>query len=228
MNYLFSPPAPPTIAIHGTDTRFPVRRIFCVGRNYADHAIEMGGDPTREPPFFFSKPADAVVESGTSIAYPSATSNLHFEMELVVAINREGAAIPVEQAMDHVFGYACGIDLTRRDLQSAAKEKGRPWDAAKGFDQSAPCAPLVPLDDAGDIQNARMTLDVNGVRKQETVIRNMTWNIAEVISHLSGLYHLMPGDLIYTGTPAGVGPLKKGDQLEGRIDGLPSLHLTIN
>jgi fumarylpyruvate hydrolase len=205
---------------------FPVRRVFCVGRNYAAHAREMGADPSREPPFFFCKPADGLVPiaSGTTgdVAYPPATTNLHHEVELVVAIGKGCAAIANADALDHVFGHAIGLDLTRRDLQNALKSKGHPWEMGKAFDQSAPISPLFrgnTLPTGG-----RIWLDVNGERRQAGELADMIWSIAETIAHLSALVALAPGDLIFTGTPEGVGPLQRGDQIRAGIDGLGELH----
>lgn len=215
---VFAAPAPVVLPV--TDERaFPVRRIYCVGRNYADHAREMGSDPEREAPFFFTKPRDAVVTQ-TKVAYPPATGNLHFEAELVLALKSGGADIAVSDALRHVFGCAAGVDLTRRDLQAEAKKAGRPWDTAKGFDQSAPVGAIVP--GMADMQ-AAITLSVNGEARQSARLSDMIWSPAEVIAYLSGLFTLAAGDLIFTGTPAGVGPVVRGDQVAMRIDGLPQL-----
>lgn len=223
MNYLFPPHAPPSVEIKGRAERFPVRRIFCVGRNYAAHAREMGTDPEREPPFFFTKPADAVVPNHATIAFPSRTSNLHHEVELVVALHKGGSNIAVADALDHVYGYAVGNDLTRRDLQTAAKDKGRPWDTAKAFDQSAPITAIHPVADVGHISRGRIWLTVNGKQQQAGDVADLIWSVPEVIAELSTLFALAPGDLIYTGTPAGVTPLKPGDRIEGGVDGLDTL-----
>ncbi|MET0984733.1 MAG: fumarylacetoacetate hydrolase family protein [Steroidobacteraceae bacterium] len=214
----------PTVSIHGTQSRFPVHRIYCVGQNYADHAREMGSDPVREPPFFFSKPADAVVIDSESVPYPSRTQNLHHEIELVVAIGTEGRDIPVERARDHIFGYAVGNDLTRRDLQAQAKGKGRPWDVAKGFDASAPLTAIRRAEECGHVRVGRIWLEVNGQLKQQADIRDMIWSVDEIIAELSTFYRLQPGDLIFTGTPAGVGPIQRGDVLLGGIDGIDTLR----
>lgn len=216
----------PTVAVCGTAQRFPVHRIYCVGRNYADHAREMGANPEREAPFFFCKPADAVVMNGSAVPYPSRTDDLHHEIELVVAIGRAGRNIPAKQALDHVWGYAVGNDLTRRDLQAVAKKSGRPWDTGKGFDASAPIGSLRPVA-AGHVAHGRIWLRVNGKMRQESDVREMIWKTPEIIAELSSLFELQPGDLVFTGTPAGVGPLLPGDRLEGGIDGLESLHHTI-
>lgn len=225
--YIFPPAPQPSVAVNGETARFPVRRIFCVGRNYAEHAREMGHNPEREVPFFFAKPADAVVESGASIPYPPETQNLHHEIELVVAIGRGGADIPIETALAHVYGYGVGIDLTRRDLQGVAKAAGRPWDLAKGFDLSAPIGPITPVAAGAQAAKGRIWLAVNGVEKQSGDLADMIWPVADVIAFLSRSVTLAPGDLIMTGTPAGVGPLVPGDGVTGGIDGLGTIHLTI-
>ncbi len=216
-----------TVAVAGDPpSKFSVRRIYCVGRNYAAHAAEMGHD-AREAPFFFMKPADAVLPDQAVMPYPSATKDLHHELELVVAIGKRGRNIPVDKALDHVFGYAVGLDMTRRDLQAEAKNKGRPWDMAKGFDCSAPCAAIHPVDAVGHIASGEIELKVNGKVRQHSDINMLIWSVAETISQLSSLVELFPGDLIYTGTPEGVGPVVTGDVLEGRIEGLGSLTITI-
>ena len=222
-------PTPPTasVAVAGATERFPVRRIFCVGRNYAAHAREMGRDPDREAPFFFLKPADAVVDDGAAIPYPPQTSNLHYEMELVVAIGRAGANITPESALDHVWGYGVGIDLTRRDLQLAAREQGRPWDWGKGFDRSAPIAPLHPVAEVGHLAAGRIWLAVNGTVKQDSDIAKLIWPVPDIISIASQSMTLQPGDLIMTGTPEGVGPLQRGDTVTGGVDGLGGITLRI-
>ena len=218
------PPIQASVAIQGGG-RFPVRRIYCVGRNYAAHIKEMGGDE-RALPFFFQKPADAVVASGTTIPYPSQTKDLQHEIELVLAIGREGADIPPAQAASHVFGVAVGIDLTRRDLQFQARDVGRPWESGKAFDHSAPISAIHPLK-GGLPKSGRIALSVNGALKQQGDLKEMIWNCDEIISHLSGLFRLMPGDLIYTGTPSGVGPLVSGDTAEGLIEGIDLVKVTI-
>ena len=219
------PPAPTVLAaVDGREARFPVRRIFCVGRNYAAHRAEMGGDD-REPPFFFTKPADALVPSGSAIAYARATSDLHHEVELVIAIGTGGADIPGAEALAHVFGYAVGVDLTRRDLQAAAKGKGQPWDSAKGFDQSAPLGAIVERR-GSDLKGA-IRLDVNDATRQASQISNMIWSVPEIIAECSRLWCLAPGDLIFTGTPEGVGALVPGDRVRAAIDGLPELTFTL-
>jgi fumarylpyruvate hydrolase len=219
------PPAP--LAPTTTGDYFPVRRVFCVGRNYAAHAREMGRDPDREPPFFFTKWAETVVPSGTTIAYPSETSNFHFEAELVVAIGAPGRNIPVESALDHVYGYATGLDMTRRDLQLAAREQGRPWDTGKNVEQSSPLGPIHPVSEAGHPATGAITLTVNGETKQNADLADLIWPVADVIAFLSKLYRIEAGDLIYTGTPAGVGPVVEGDVIIVSIDGLEPTIITI-
>jgi fumarylpyruvate hydrolase len=217
----------PAVAIAGTAARFPVHRIYCVGRNYAAHVREMGASPEREPPCFFMKPADAVVANDASVPYATRTSNLHHEVELVVAIGRGGRSIAQADALGHVFGYAVGNDLTRRDLQAAMKQAGLPWDVAKGFDRSAPVAAIRPVADAGHVTDGRIWLDVNGQRRQDATLAEMIWSVPEIVAELSTLYVLQPGDLIFTGTPAGVGPLRPGDSVVAGIDGLETLRTTI-
>ncbi len=216
-----------TAAIAGADARFPVRRIYCVGRNYADHAIEMGHDSDREAPFFFTKPADAIVGNGAAIPYPTRTSKLHHEIELVVAMDKGGADIAAENALEHVFGYAVGIDLTRRDLQKMAKDLGRPWDTAKGFDHSAPISAIHGADDIGHPQSGRIWLKVNGENRQLGDLNELIWTVPESIAELSTLFRIEPGDLIFTGTPAGVGPVVAGDRLTGGIDGIDEIAISI-
>ena len=215
------------VAVKGSDLRFPVHRIYCVGRNYAAHAREMGADPEREPPFFFSKPADALVPNGATIPYPSRTADLHHEVELVVAIGKAGRDIAPADAEDHVFGYAVGNDLTRRDLQHAAKEQGRPWDTAKGFDRSAPITDLFPADRYGHPCRGEIRLEVDGELRQQADIADMTWSVPEIVAELSTLFELRPGDLVFTGTPAGVGPVRSGQTMVGYIEGLEELRTAI-
>ena len=222
MNPLFTV-APPTAEIAGGAQRFPIRRIFCVGKNYADHAREMGGDPLREPPFFFSKPADAVVSGTADIAMPSRTADLHHEIELVVALGRGGASIASEDALATVFGYAVGNDLTRRDLQADAKAGARPWDMAKGFDHSAVLSAIRPVAEIGHPATARIWLSINGALRQDGDIADMIWPVADIIAELSTYVELQPGDLIYSGTPAGVGRIGPGDLVEGGIDGIGTI-----
>ena len=223
-DYVFAPHHVAAAPVEGETSLFPVRRILCVGRNYAAHRAEMGGDD-REPPFFFSKPADALVPPGRDPAYPSATANLHHEIELVAAIGQGGADIAVSQALSHIYGYAVGVDLTRRDLQAAARDKGYPWDASKGFDQSAPISPIRKW--TGAAPQGRIWLSVNGEMKQDSVVANMIWNMAEVVAEASKLWRLEVGDLIYTGTPEGVGPLARGDKVMGGVDGVGDLAFTV-
>lgn len=225
-NFLFLLPTP-SVAIAGTATRFPVRRILCVGRNYAAHAREMGTDPDREPPFFFFKPADTVVDEGARVPYPPLTKDLHHEIELVVAIGREGRDIPHESALEHVFGYAVGIDLTRRDLQNDAKAHGRPWDWGKGFDHCAPCSAVRPVAEVGHPSAGRIWLEVNGVVRQQADLSELIWPVPDVISLASQAMRLMPGDLIYTGTPSGVSAVVVGDRLTGGVDGVGTMTVTI-
>jgi fumarylpyruvate hydrolase len=227
MSYLFPPPATPAVAIKGRTEQFPVHRVYCVGRNYAAHAREMGANPEREPPFFFTKPATALVPNHARVPYPSRTSNFHHEIELVVAIGKGGRDIPAAQALDHVYGYAVGNDLTRRDLQADAKDHGRPWDTSKGFDHSAVISAITPASQSGHLRSGRIWLHVNGQPRQQADLSELIWSVPEVIAELSTLFELQPGDLIYTGTPAGVGALKRGDRLEGGIDGLDELVTTI-
>jgi fumarylpyruvate hydrolase len=213
----------PSIAILGSERPFPVRRIYCVGRNYADHVREMGNDPSRDLPFFFSKPADAVVGTGRRLPFPPRTAELHHEVELVVALRGRGANVDVGDAASMIFGHAVGIDLTRRDLQAEAKKSGRPWDMAKGFDHSAPIGPLslgIPPG-AGSI-----SLSINGQMRQSGDLKDMIWSVAEIIAALSGYVELAPGDLIFTGTPAGVGPIKRGESVCGMIAGLEPIEIT--
>ncbi len=221
----------PAIPVAGTSDTFPVRRVYCVGRNYAAHAREMGGDPTREPPFFFMKPADAlqVVPPGTTVEhpYPPKTSNYHFEIELVAALSRGGRDIPVERALEHVFGYAVGIDLTRRDLQLAARAQGRPWDWGKGFDLSAPVAPIHPVSEVGHPAKGRIWLAVDGQVKQDSDIAKLIWPVPDIISIASRSMELRPGDLIMTGTPEGLGPVRRGEVMTGGIDGLGGIRIAV-
>ena len=214
----------PSAAISGSAERFPVRRIYCVGRNYAAHVREMGGDPAREAPFFFSKPADALVDNGGEVPYPPRTKNLHHEVELVVAIGRGGANIAAGAALSHVFGYAVGNDLTRRDLQSEMRARGLPWEIAKGFDHSAPLAELHTVQQVGHPRDARIWLEVNGQPRQDARLTDMTWSVPEIIAELSSYFALAAGDLIFTGTPDGIGALQPGDSVRAGIDGLTILQ----
>jgi fumarylpyruvate hydrolase len=225
-DYVIAPPAVSAVPIKGSSQLFPVRRIFCVGRNYAEHAIEMGSDPTREPPFYFTKPADALVVNGADMPYPPASKSLHHEMELVVAIGTGGADIGVADALKHVWGYCAGLDMTRRDLQNEAKKTGRPWDMGKGFDQSAPMGALVPA--AGiDPSRGKIELTVNGKVTQTSDLSKLIWSVPEVISNLSHLVRLAPGDLIMTGTPEGVTAVARGDVLEGFVEGVGEIRTRI-
>jgi fumarylpyruvate hydrolase len=226
MEYVFLPSPIASVEVVGTRQRFPVHRIYCVGRNYAEHAREMGSDPKVEAPVFFTKPPDAVVPNGASMPYPSRTENLHYEVELVVAIGEAGRNIASSQARRHVFGYAVGNDLTRRDLQGASKKKGLPWDTGKAFDASAPISAIRPAA-LGHVDRGRIWLSVNGEIRQESDISEMIWSVSEIIAELSTLFELKAGDLIYTGTPAGVGPLKPGDRIECGVEGLETLRNTI-
>ncbi|ATQ68575.1 MULTISPECIES: fumarylacetoacetate hydrolase family protein [Methylosinus] len=225
--FVFPPQAQPSIAIAGETRRFPVRRIFCVGQNYAAHAREMGKDPSREEPCFFTKPADAVVASGATLPYPPRTADLHHEIELVAALAQGGADIAKEAALDHVLGYAAGIDLTRRDLQSEARKAGRPWDLSKGFDHSAPLGAIAPAARIGHPRAGRIRLAVNGTVRQDADLSEMIWSVAEIIAILSQFVRLEPGDLIFTGTPAGVGPIVPGDHVAGDIEGVGAVEIAI-
>ena len=226
-NFVFPPAEIPSAAVRGTEARYAVSRIFCVGRNYADHAREMGADPTREPPFYFTKPATALTPSGSTVPYPTETRNYHYEIELVLAIGAPVFKAGPEAAKAAIWGYAAGLDMTRRDLQAAAKAAGKPWDTAKGFDQSAILGDIVRVADIGLLEKGAITLAVNGVQKQHGDLADMIWNQAEIVANLSHLFHLRPGDLVYTGTPAGVGAVVEGDVLLGRIEGLGEISLTI-
>lgn len=231
MTFVLPPPPVPAVAVVGGG-RFPVRRIFCIGRNFADHVRELGGRPKADPPVFFTKPADAVVASGSSVPYPPATQDLHFEGELVLALGRGGQGLAsVQQAQELIFGYACGCDLTRRDLQRAAKAGGGPWDAAKAFDWSAPVGDVLPAAQlpAPALAEARLQVEVNGAARQAAALGEMIWSVPEVLVALSQLFCLAPGDLVFTGTPAGVGPLQPGDRVRVSVTaaGIPSLAFTV-
>lgn len=225
--FVIPPPPAPSVAVEGTAARFPVRRIFCVGRNYAAHAREMGRDPDREPPFFFLKPADTVVDDGATVPYPPETGDFQHEIELVVAIGTAGRDIPIEKALDHVFGYAVGIDLTRRDLQLAARAQGRPWDWGKGFDMSAPIAPLRTVAQVGHPAKGRLWLAVDGAVKQDSDIAKLIWSVPEIISIASRSMELRPGDIIMTGTPEGVGPVKPGEVMTGGVEGVGEIRIVV-
>lgn len=226
MDYVFPPAPPVALPVVGSASVFAVRRVYCVGQNYADHAAEMGGDG-RQPPFFFAKPADALVPGGGDVAYPPQTVNLQHEVELVVALGRGGRDIPVAEALDGVFGYAVGFDLTRRDLQSRAKTKGQPWEMAKGFDQSGPVSAIVPAATLGHPASGAIWLKVNGEQRQRGDLAQMSWKVAEVIANLSSFVRLEPGDLIFTGTPAGVSTVGRGDVLEGCIEKVGELTVKL-
>lgn len=227
MNTIIPPWALPSVPVVGSEAQFPVRRVYCVGRNYAEHAREMGHDPTREPPFFFLKPADAIVTDGADFPYPPLSNDVHHEMELVVAIGKGGANIPVEKALEHVYGYAVGLDMTRRDLQGEAKKLGRPWDTGKGFDASAPCSQVVPAAKTGHPSKGAIWLKVNGETRQSSDLSQLIWNVPETIAYLSTLFTLAPGDLIFSGTPAGVAAVKRGDVLEGHVEGVATIKLRV-
>jgi fumarylpyruvate hydrolase len=226
VNYVIDIGPVPSLPVEGTDSRFPVGRIYCVGRNYAEHAREMGHDPDREPPFFFMKAANSIVASGSAIAYPVKTKDVHHEIEMVVAIGKGGKDIPVERALEHVFGYGVGLDMTRRDIQGEAKKMGRPWEMGKSFDESAPTTALKPASKIGHPTKGAIWLKVNGQVKQQGDINQMIWSVPEQIAYLSGLVTLQPGDLIFSGTPAGVGPVVAGDKLEGHVDGVGDLTVS--
>ncbi len=226
MTALFTP-QPTMLAPTSDGSLFPVRRIFCVGRNYAAHAREMGRDPTREPPFFFTKWAETVVLDGATIPYPQETANFHHEAELVVAIHQPGRSIQVEDALDHVWGYATGLDMTRRDLQLAARDVGRPWDSGKNVEASSPLGLIHPVSEVGHVDQGNIHLTVNGTTRQQADIADLIWSVPEVIAHLSRLWRLEAGDLIYTGTPAGVGPVEQGDELHLEIAGLTPLIIRV-
>jgi fumarylpyruvate hydrolase len=227
MSSFVFPPQQASVAIRGSQQRFPVHRIYCVGRNYAEHVREMGANPERDAPFFFCKPADAVVSNHSSIPFPSSTQDLHHEVELVVAIGEAAEKLSIDRAEACIFGYSVGIDLTRRDLQAQAKQHGRPWDTAKGFDHSAPIADIVAVADCGLITDASISLSVNGEVRQRGKIADLIWSIPEILVELSHLFSLQPGDLIFTGTPAGVGRLVPGDELCGEVTGLDELQILI-
>ena len=230
MGYVFAAPAQPVVPVAGSSDLFPVHRIYCVGRNYAEHAKEMGFSG-REPPFFFAKPADALlyVAEGTEgrMPYPGETRNLHHEFELVVAIGRRGSRIASADGSRFIWGYAAGLDMTRRDLQNDAKKQGRPWEVGKGFDGSAPIGPIKPIARTGEIVSGRIWLNVNGQPRQSSDVSKLIWNVNETIEHLSKYFELAPGDLIFTGTPEGVGPVGPGDLMEGGIDGVGTLKVRV-
>ena len=234
MEYVIAPPETPSLAVAGASARFPVRRIYCVGRNYAAHAREMGHDPDREPPFFFQKSADTLLPSGSKFPYPAASREVHFEIELVCAMGEGGSGIAASDALDHVWGYAVGIDMTRRDLQGEAKKLGRPWEVGKAFEHSAPCTRVHPVSAVGHPVSAvghpvegRIWLDVNGEIRQDGNLNELIWTVPEIIEQLSALFTLAPGDLIFTGTPAGVGAIERGDVMTGGVQGVDEIEIEV-
>jgi fumarylpyruvate hydrolase len=224
--FVIEPPKPATLPVRGTDSLFPVRRVYCIGRNYAAHAVEMGHDPDKEPPFFFQKNPDNLSVSA-EFPYPEKSSDVHHEAELAVALKSGGRNIPVASALDHVYGYAVSLDMTRRDLQGEAKKMGRPWEIGKAFERSAPITPLVPASDTGHPDKGAIRLQVNGDLRQEGDLNQMIWKVPEMISYLSDYFELAAGDVILTGTPSGVGPVERGDRISVTVDGLPSLEVTV-
>jgi fumarylpyruvate hydrolase len=231
MAFVFPPEAPVAIPVAGSDAQFAVRRVYCVGRNYAAHAREMGFDPDREPPFFFCKPADAIVPVAygetLELAYPAQTENYHYEAELVAVIGKSGSDIPVEQALDYVWGYAVGLDMTRRDLQMKMREMGRPWEIGKAFDDSAPIGPIHPASEVGHFENAALWLTVNDQTKQKSDVSHLIWSVAETVAYLSKFFRLEPGDVIFTGTPEGVGAVKKGDTMKVGVERLGDVTVRV-
>jgi fumarylpyruvate hydrolase len=231
MAFVFPPEAPVAIPVAGSDAQFAVRRVYCVGRNYAAHAREMGFDPDREPPFFFCKPADAIVPVAygetLELAYPAQTENYHYEAELVAVIGKSGSDIPVEQALDYVWGYAVGLDMTRRDLQMKMREMGRPWEIGKAFDDSAPVGPIHPASEVGHFENAALWLTVNDQTKQKSDVSHLIWSVAETVAYLSKFFRLEPGDVIFTGTPEGVGAVKKGDTMKVGVERLGDVTVRV-
>jgi fumarylpyruvate hydrolase len=227
MAYVISAAPQTSVAVAGTADRFPVHRIYCVGRNYAAHSREMGHDPDREPPFFFQKPADTIVPEGGEFPYPSASSSVHYEMELVVALAKGGDNIAAERALDYVYGYGVGLDMTRRDLQNASKDMGRPWESGKAFECSAPCSRIYPVSQVGHPSTGSIWLTVNGDTKQQADLADMIWDVPHIIAYLSELFTLQPGDLIYTGTPAGVGSIQRGDVMRGGVDKVGEIEIKV-
>jgi fumarylpyruvate hydrolase len=225
---VIAPPARAFLPVAGISQIFPVRRIYCVGRNYVAHVREMGGDESRDPPIFFQKPADSIVQDGTSIPYPSMTGNYHYELELVVALKEGGRDIAVADALDHIYGYGIGLDMTRRDLQMDLGKSGLPWEAGKAFDNSCPCSPIHPVEQVGHISEGAIRLTVDGETKQDSDLKLMIWKVPEIIANLSKYFMLQPGDIILTGTPAGVGPVVPGNELVGSIDKLGTLRVRIS
>ncbi len=227
MAFVIPAPSIPALDVKGTDARFPVRRIYCVGRNYAEHAREMGHDPNREPPFFFQKPADALLVNGGDFPYPAKSNDVHFEIELVVALGKGGTEIAAANALEHVYGYAVGIDMTRRDLQGEAKKLGRPWEVGKAFELSAPCSAIAPASTIGHPSKGAIWLTVNGEPRQRGDLSQLIWSVPEALSYLSSYFTLAPGDLLFTGTPAGVGAIKRGDRLKGGVDGVGEIEIRV-
>lgn len=226
-DYVFVPEPVPTIPVAGSDKLFPVRRIYCVGRNFADHAIEMGHDPDKEPPFFFQKNPDSIVPPGRDFPYPTETSDVHHEIELVVALKSGGTDIPLDKALDCVFGYGVGLDMTRRDLQGQAKKMGRPWETGKSFEASAPCSAIHPVSEVGHPTQGAIRVAVNGETRQEGDLNQMIWKVPEMISYLSRLFELRPGDVIFAGTPAGVGAVVRGDVMTGHVEGVDDITVKV-
>jgi len=226
-NYVIDIGPIPSLPVEGSDARFPVGRIYCVGRNYAEHAREMGHDPDREPPFFFMKAANSIVQSGSAIAYPVGTKDVHHEIEMVVALGKGGKDIPVERANEHVWGYAVGLDMTRRDLQLKLRDKGRPWELGKAFDQSAPIAPIHPAEKIGHPTRGALWVQVDGQDKQRSDLAKLIWSVPGIVANLSTYFELQPGDLIFTGTPEGVGAVQRGQTMRGGIDGLGELSVKV-
>jgi len=227
-SFVFAPPKQSSLAVSGIESRFAVRRIYCIGRNYLAHIREMGEADERDPPIFFQKPTDSIVEEGSALKYPMATADYQYECELVVAIGKSGSMIQAEQALSHIYGYAVGFEMTRRDLQKAAAKAGQPWENGKSFDASSPCSKIYPAEKIGHPTRGHLSLNVNGVQKQSTDLSKLIWNVPEIIVQLSKLYELMPGDLIYTGTPDGVGPVHPGDVIEGAIEGVGTLKMVVS
>ncbi len=225
--YVFTPTIPTSLPVRGQETRFPVRRVYCVGRNYAAHTIEMGGDPDREVPFFFQKNPDNLITGGADFPYPDKSNDVHHEIEMIVALHKGGKDIPLEAALDHVWGYGVSLDMTRRDLQGECKKAGRPWEIGKAFDDSAPCSELVPASEIGHPADGAIWLKVNGEIRQQGDLNHMIWKVPEMISYLSGLFTLAPGDVILSGTPSGVGPVQRGDEMHGHVDGVGDLHCKV-
>ncbi len=225
--FVIDPPTPASLPVRGSDARFPVRRVYCVGRNYAAHAIEMGHDPDREDPFFFQKNPDDLLGDGADFPYPDKSSDVHHEIEMSVALAKGGRNIPLEAALDHVWGYGVALDMTRRDLQGACKKAGRPWEIGKAFDHSAPASELVAASEIGHPAEGAIWLKINGEVRQAGDLNQLIWKVPEIIAYLSGLFTLAPGDVILSGTPAGVGPVVRGDMLEGHIDGIGDLHCRV-